>query len=95
MVQNSFWEEGSKHQWLFYANDNSSLDKLQEKVNIDNIQYATNDEPLNLGIRRINGRVYSGNYVGVCRLKGANGKNLMSYDGREIILRLEPRFLVL
>lgn len=94
MVQNSFWEEGSKHQWLFYANDNSSLDKLQEKVNIDNIQYATNNEPFNLGIKRINGRVYSGNYVGVCRLKGIDGKNLVSYDGREIILRLEPRFPV-
>lgn len=94
MVQNSFWEEGSKHQWLFCANDNSSLDKLQEKVNIDTIQYSINDEPVNLGIRRMNGRVYSGNYVGICRLRGVNGKNLLSYDGREVILRLEPRFPV-
>ncbi|MDF2943887.1 MAG: 5-methylcytosine restriction system component-like protein [Herbinix sp.] len=94
MVQNSYWEEGSKHQWLFCANDNSSLDKLQEKVNIDTIQYAANDEPVNLGIRRVNGRVYSGNYVGLCRLKCVNGKNLLSYDGREVILRIEPRFPV-
>jgi len=94
MVQNSYWEEGAKHQWLFYANDNSSLDKLQEKINIDTIQYSTNNEPINLGIRRLNGRVYSGNYVGLCRLKGANGKNLFSYDGREVILRIEPRFPV-
>jgi 5-methylcytosine-specific restriction endonuclease McrBC regulatory subunit McrC len=92
MVQASFWEEGTRQQWIFCANDNSPLDGLQEKINIDTLQYSSADEPLNLGIRRINGRVYSGNYVGVCRLKSPDGKKVLSYDGREVILKIEPRF---
>lgn len=92
MVQNSCWEEGTKHQWILCANDNSPLDILQEKVNIDNLLYSNHDEPINLGIKRINGRVYSGNYVGLCRLKDTSGKVVFSSDGREVILKIEPRF---
>ena len=92
MVQNSCWEEGTKHQWILCANDNSPLDILQEKVNIDDLLYSNHDEPVNLGIRRINGRVYSGNYVGLCRLKDTSGKVVFSSDGREVILKIEPRF---
>jgi 5-methylcytosine-specific restriction endonuclease McrBC regulatory subunit McrC len=92
MVQNSYWKDGSKHQWIFCAKDNSPLDKLQEKVSVDAIQFSINDEPVNLGIKRVNGRIYSGNYVGLCRLKSINGKRLTSYDGREVILKIEPRF---
>lgn len=94
MIQNSFWEEGTKNQWFFCAQDNSSLDRLQEKVPIDLIYFSSNDEPINLGIKRINGRVYSSNYVGFCRLIGVNGKRLLSYDGHEVIIRIEPRFNV-
>ncbi len=92
MIQSSYWEEGSKHQWIFCARDNSPLDKLQEKVSVEAIQFSINDEPVNLGIKRVNGRIYSGNYVGLCRLRSTNGKRLTSYDGREVILRIEPRF---
>lgn len=92
MVQSSYWEEGSKYQWIFCAKDNSPLDKLQERVSVDAIQFSINDEPVNLGIKRVNGTIYSGNYVGLCRLKSINGKRLTSYDGREVILRIEPRF---
>lgn len=92
MVQECYWEEGSHNHWVFCANDNSPIDKLQEKVNIDQILYSSSDNSINLGIRKQNGRVYSGNYVGICRLKGVDGKNLLSYDGREVILRIEPRF---
>lgn len=94
MIESSYWEEGSKHQWIFCANDNSSLDGLAEKVNIDEIFCSTDTETVNLGIRRINGRLYSGNYVGVCRLKGVDGKSLSSTDGREVVLKIEPRFPV-
>lgn len=92
MLQNSFWEEGTKRQWLFCANDNSPLDQLQEKVNIENILYSAGDEPINLGIKRINGRIYSSNYVGLCKLKGIDGKNLLTTDGKEVVLKIEPRF---
>ena len=71
MIEKCYWEEGSKQQWTFYANDNSSLDSLS-----------------------VNGKIYSGNYVGVCRLKSLNGKNITSTDGREVILKIEPRFPV-
>ena len=59
-----YWREGAKHQIIFCARDNSPLDKLQEKVDVDSIQFAGNDECVNLGIRRVNGRIYAGNYVG-------------------------------
>ena len=74
MIDKCYWEKGTKHQWIFYTNDNSSLDELSEKVNIDEIACSSDNVIVNLGIKRINGRLYSGNYVGVCRLKGVNGK---------------------
>lgn len=92
MIDKCYWERGTKHQWIFYANDNSSLDELSEKVNIDEIACSSDNVIVNLGIKKINGRLYSGNYVGVCRLKSLNGKTLLSSDGAEIILKIEPRF---
>lgn len=94
MVRSSGWEETSKNQWLFYVNDNSPMDRLREKVDPDAVQYASDGEPVNLGIRRVNGRIYSGNYVGIFRLRGTDGRSVLSYDGREVIIRIEPRFPV-
>lgn len=94
MAKSSYWEEGPAHQWIFCACDNSALDGLSEKVNMDEIMYASDTETVNLGIRKAGGRPYSGNYVGVCRLKGVSGRNLLSLDGREVILKIEPRFPV-
>ena len=92
MVKSCFWEEGSGHQWIYYANDNSALEGLSEKIDPDDVFCSAGPEIVNLGIKRINGRLYSGNFVGICRLKGPSGKTLTSEDGREIILKVEPRF---
>ncbi len=92
MIEANYWEESSKRQWVFYAKDNSSLEGLAEKINPDELLCSSNDEIVNLGIKRINGRLYSSNYVGVCRLRGVSGKSVLSNDGREVILKVEPRF---
>lgn len=92
MVRENCWEEGSKQQWVFFAKDNCSLEGLSEKVNIDDILCTVDGPAVNLGIHKVNGRLYSSNYVGVCRLKGLNGKTIRARDGREIIIRIEPRF---
>ncbi len=84
MVHEAYWEEISPTQLLFCANDNSFLDKLQEKINIDQIRYTSNDEPDNLGIRKINGRPCSSNYIGLCRLHDVTGHVMTSTDGHEI-----------
>ncbi len=94
MTEANYWKEGSKYQWVYYAKDNSSLGGLSEKINPDELLCSNEDELVNLGIRRVNGRLYAGNYVGVCRLKGASGKSIISDDGREVILKIEPRFPV-
>lgn len=94
MVSRGEWEEGTRRQWIFCASDNSPLDRLQEKVDIDQLLYSTQEEPVNLGLKRRNGRVYSGNYVGLCRLRDVSGKGIRSLDGREVILKVEPRFPV-
>lgn len=92
MVEANNWREGSKHQWVYYAKDNSSLEGLSEKINLDEVMCASEGELVNLGIKKLNGRLYAGNYVGVCRLRGISGKNIVSNDGREVILKVEPRF---
>lgn len=94
MIEKCYWEEGSRQQWIFYANDNSSLDGLSEKLIIDDVLCSSDEKIENLGIKRVNGKLYSGNYVGVCRIKSLNGKNITSIDGREVILKIEPRFPV-
>lgn len=92
MIERSYWEEGSKQQWIFYANDNSSLEGLSEKIIADDVLCSYDEEIINLGIKRVNGRLYSGNYVGVCRLKNVSGKSIATMDGKEVILKIEPRF---
>lgn len=92
MIDANYWKEGSKHQWIFYAKDNSSLEGLSEKINPDELLCSSEEAIVNLGIKRINGRIYSGNYVGVCKLKNASGKHIIANDGREVILKVEPRF---
>lgn len=94
MIDANYWKEGSKHQWVFYAKDNSSLESLSEKINPDELLCSSEEDIVNLGIKRINGRIYSGNYVGVCKLKNASGKGIVSHDGRDVILKIEPRFPV-
>ncbi len=94
MIEANYWAEGSKYQWIYYAKDNSSLEGLSEKLNPDEIMCSQDGDLINLGIRRINGRLYAGNYVGVCRLKGISGKALRSIDGKEVVLKIEPRFPV-
>ena len=94
MIEKCYWEEGSRQQWIFYANDNSSLDGLSEKLIIEDVLCSSDEKIENLGIKRVNGKLYSGNYVGVCRIKSLNGKNITSIDGREVILKIEPRFPV-
>lgn len=86
------WVVGNSGQWIFSTYDNHSLMELAEKVETDLIAYPGNNNITNLGIHRYNGQIYSSNYVGVCRLKGVNGKNLLSKDGKEVILKIEPRF---
>ena len=92
MIDANYWKEGSKHQWVFYAKDNSSLEGLSERINPDELLCSSEEDIVNLGIRRINGRIYSGNVVGVCKLKNVSGKGIVSNDGREVILKIEPRF---
>lgn len=94
MVHEAYWEEISNTQLIYCANDNSFLDGLQDKINIDQIRYSNNDEPDNLGIRKINGIPCSSNYIGLCRLYDVTGHVMTSIDGREILLRIVPRFNV-
>ena len=92
MEHRNHWAEGPRHQWIFCADDNSSLEGLSEKFDSNEVLCADDNEIVNLGIRRINGRLYAGNYVGVCRLKSVTGKNITTKDGRDVILKIQPRF---
>lgn len=92
MKHNNSWVKGKNDQWIFCTYDNSSMEELEEKIDTDMIFYPRKDEPINLGLRRYNNQVYSSNYVGICRLKGVNGKSLLSNDGKEVVIKIEPRF---
>lgn len=92
MEHRNHWTEGPRHQWIFCADDNSSLEGLSEKIDINEVYCSDDAEVVNLGIRRVNGRLYAGNYVGICRLKTASGKTVTARDGREVILKIQPRF---
>ncbi len=92
MEHRNHWAEGPRHQWIFCADDNSSLEGLSEKIDINEVYCSDDTVIANLGIRRVNGRLYAGNYVGVCRLKTAGGKTITTRDGREVILKIQPRF---
>ena len=44
MIEKCYWEEGSRQQWIFYANDNSSLDGLSEKLIIDDVLCSSDEK---------------------------------------------------
>ena len=88
------WIPGNRNQWIFSTFDNHSLTGLGDKVDINQVLIPPKDDHTNLGIHKFNNQLYSSNDVGVCRLKGVDGKNIISYDGKEIILKIEPRFSV-
>ena len=92
MEQRNGWAEGPRRQWIFYAEDNSSLEGLSEKIDPGQVYCPEDTQAVNLGIRRVKGRLYAGSYVGLCRLKDINGRNLAARDGREVILKVRPRF---
>ena len=92
MEHGNYWAEGPRRQWIFYADDNSSLEGLSEKIDPGQVYCPEDAQAVNLGIRRVKGRLYAGNYVGLCRLKGINGRNITAWDGREVILKVQPRF---
>lgn len=88
------WIQGNRNQLIFLSYDNHSLAGLGEKVDVNQVFIPAKEDHTNLGIHKMNNQLYSSNYVGVCRLKGVDGKNLLSRDGKEIILKIEPRFPV-
>lgn len=92
MEHRNHWAEGPRHQWIFCADDNSSLEGLSDKIDANEVYCADDTEIVNLGIRRINGRLYAGNYVGVCRLRSVTGRNITAKDGRDVVLKVQPRF---
>ena len=92
MERSNYWAEGPRHQWIFCAADNSSLEGLSEKIDPNEVYCSDGSAIINLGVRRINGRLYAGNYVGVCRLRDINGKAIYTYDGRDVVLKIQPRF---
>ena len=87
-----FWKKSGKFQWIFCATDNCSLEGLTEKLNANEIGYSYDENIINLGVKKINGKLYSSNFVGVCRLKNVNGRNIKTPDGCEVILKIVPRF---
>ena len=79
-------------------NDKLTLKDLLDKAQIDirSLDIATKEQPAaNLGIGFFNEQLYSGNYVGICRLKFKDNrgeKRNVVCDGKEVILKIEPRF---
>ena len=52
MEHRNHWAEGPRHQWIFCADDNSSLEGLSEKIDSNEVLCADDNEIVNLGIRR-------------------------------------------
>ena len=86
------WKRGLDNQWIFCVNDNSLMEGLEQKVNIDDIRTDSSDSSVNLAISRYNGSLYTSNYVGVCHLRDLNNEFMRASDGYEVILKVEPRF---
>jgi 5-methylcytosine-specific restriction endonuclease McrBC regulatory subunit McrC len=77
------------------AKDNSPIrDELaKKKINLDNLFLPQRGDVANLGLHKYKNQLYSSNYVGICRLKDKEGKNIKDPDdGKDMILKINPRF---
>lgn len=81
---------------IIYAKDNSSIkDQLLSKnIDLNMLYFPPSGDPQNLGLHKYKNDYYTSNFVGVCRLKKINGENLKNSEGKEVILKVEPRFSV-
>lgn len=93
-MSENYWYTETKNQLIFCGFDNSSIDELSDKVDINRVLLTSGNEVKNLGIHRYKGKLYSSNFVGITRLKDINGNNYMTELGQEVILKIEPRFNV-
>ena len=50
MEHRNHWAEGPRYQWIFCADDNSSLEGLSEKIDSNEVLCADDNEIVNLGI---------------------------------------------
>lgn len=64
MEQRNGWAEGPRRQWIFYAEDNSSLEGLSEKIDPGQVYCPEDTQAVNLGIRRVKGRLLRGKLCG-------------------------------
>lgn len=85
------WDDDGKYCLFYYAQDNSDIHSLTDKIDGSSILISNDKNPVNLGLHRYNNRLFTSNYVGICRLKNFLGNNIL-VDGKEVILQVEPRF---
>lgn len=90
------WKEPAKgHKTRVYiAQDNSELDDFEAGVS-RKVYEELDKSPVgrvNLGIHLYDGKLYSSNLVGVCRLKNIYGDNIKDEAGNELVLKIIPRF---
>lgn len=85
------WQDDGEHCLFYYTQDNSVIHNLNDKIDVYDILMTNDKDPVNLGLHIYDNKIFTSNYVGVCRLKNVLGNNI-KVDGKEVILIVEPRF---
>jgi len=92
------WQDPKDGKRIYVVADNSMMENFFDFLrpgDIERIRTSQDgDSRVNLGIHYYNNKLYSSNYVGICRLKSYEGQTLYDDDGNELLLKVVPRFNV-
>ncbi|GKU24331.1 hypothetical protein CFOLD11_11570 [Clostridium folliculivorans] len=91
------WQEARDGKRMYLVKDNSEMagfgEYIQEKDR-ESLFKGNEDSKRNLGVHFFQRKLYSSNYVGICRIKDINNDDLYDVEGNELILKVVPRFNV-
>ena len=91
------WQEARDGKRIYVITDNTFMEGFIEFLkegDRDRLFVSYSKSRINLGIHYYNNRLYSSNFVGICRLKTSDGENLYDKEGNELVLKVIPRFNV-
>ena len=91
------WQEPKDGKRIYMITDNTRMDGFTDYIRSEDVErlYITYSESrVNLGIHYYRNKLYTSNFVGICRIKSFDNETLYDVEGNELLIKVIPRFNV-
>ena len=91
------WQEPLYGSRIYLITDNTYMVDFElniREADKNTIYISSGESRINLGIHKFQNKLYSANFVGICRIKNYVGENLVDDEGNILLLKVVPRFQI-